>query len=110
MDRKKFAIAFREWAEDPETDPYDVMEACMQIYRSGFKRLNEKHTQLIEALQTAVDALMRTEHANDCRSYDEEPDGEIGTGPWDTAMKPGPCTCGKAFGNELLSTLNNLSK
>lgn len=34
------------------------------------------------------------EHEAECEYYDDVVDGDPGTGPWDTATKPGPCTCG----------------
>ena len=33
-------------------------------------------------------------HDDSCIFHEEEVEGEVGTGPWDTALVPGPCNCG----------------
>jgi len=85
-----------------------VIDGWADLYgpEGGRAALMAEVERLKKVAQVACDALALCEHANDCMWYDEEVDDELddgsGTGPWDTTMKPGPCTCGK---EEALSKL-----
>lgn len=60
--------------------------------------------ELRDLLKEVEGFLENADHTDDCLWWDEEVDSEVGTGPWDTAMKPGKCTCGK---DELIERLKS---